>query len=43
LEVPYEFSGEEWAELAQKETHGDLNNSHYRVVSRTEALVVQSY
>lgn len=31
----------EWAELAQNEIKGYLDNSCYRVVSRTE--VVQSY
>ena len=33
----------EWAELAQNETKGYLDNSCYRVVSRTEVTVVQSY
>lgn len=40
MEVPYEFSGEEWAELARNETK-DLDSSCYRVVSRTEILVVE--
>ena len=42
MEVSYEFLGEEWAELAWNETKEDLDSSCYRVVSRTEILVVES-